>query len=238
MDYQNSGYQTGYAQGSAQAMDWDADFEAQDSDLNPVLSEGDYRFEIAKVERGRHNGQGKIPACNKATVTFRVFSPQGDVTIKENYYLLNEDWRIRMMTSFFASIGLADRATVESGGRIKPVWSNEIVGRRGVCHVAPRTYQKDGQYYQTNNLKYLYPMWDQPNVEPVPPQAVPASNAAAPQTYGSPQYASPVQQPYQQPAQGYAPQQGYQQSPVQGWQQPQNNGYQPQNNGGYGGGVY
>lgn len=226
MDYQNNGYQAGYAQGSAQAMDWDADFEAQESDRNPVLPEGDYRFEIAKVERGRHNGQGKIPACNKATVTFRVFSPQGDVTIKENYYLLNEDWRIRMMTSFFASIGLADRATVESGGRIRPVWSNEIVGRRGVCRIAPRTYQKDGQDYQTNNLKSLYPMWDQPNVEPVPPRTQ------------QPAYQAPTTpQTYQQPAQGYAPQpQGYQPPPPQGWQ-PQQGGYNP-NNSSYGGGVY
>lgn len=236
MDYQNNGYQTGYAQGSAQAMDWDADFEAQETDRNPILTEGDYRFEIAKVERGRHNGQGKIPACNKATVTFRVFSSQGDVTIKENYYLLNEDWRIRMMTSFFASIGLADKETVESGGRIKPVWSNEIVGRRGVCHVAPRTYQKDGQDYQTNNLKYLYPMWDQPNVEPVPPRAVPAPNM-------QPAYQAPAaQQPYQQhAAQGYQqqytpPVQGYQPPPPQGGYQ-QVGGYNP-NNGGYGGGVY
>lgn len=216
MDYQNGGYQPN----NAQALDWDADFAAQESDRNPILPEGDYRFEIAKVERGRHNGQGKIPACNKATVTFRVFSPQGDVMIKENYYLLNEDWRIRMMTSFFASIGLADKATVESGGRIRPNWSNEIAGRRGVCHIAPRTYQKDGQDYQTNNLKYLYPMWDQPNVEPLPPQ----------QTYQQPVYQPPVSQGYQQPAQGYAPQQ-----PAQGWQ-PQG-GYQP-NNGGYGGGIY
>ncbi len=224
MDYQNNGYQTGCAQENAQAMDWDASFEAQETDRNPILTEGDYRFEIAKVERGRHNGQGKIPACNKATVTFRVFSPQGDVTIKENYYLLNEDWRIRMMTSFFASIGLADKAIVESGGRIKPVWSNEIVGRRGVCHVAPRTYQKDGQEYQTNNLKYLYPMWDQPNIEPIPPRAVPVSNMSAQQPYGNPQQYAP-------PAQGYAPQ-------PQGWQLPQNPGYQSPNNGGYGGGVY
>jgi hypothetical protein len=164
-------------------------------------------------------------------VTFRVFSSQGDVMIKENYYLLNEEWRLRMMTSFFASIGLADRETVESGGRIQPNWSMEIAGRRGVCRIAPRTYQKDGQDYQTNNLKYLYPLWDQPNVEPVPPQQQvyqqPAYQApAAPQ-----QYQQPAPQGYQQPAQGYAPQQ-----PAQGWQ-PQNPGYQP-NNGGYGGGIY
>ena len=231
MDYQNGGYQNGYAQSGGQAMDWDADFAAQESDRNPVLPEGDYRFEIAKVERAHHNGTGKVPACHKAIVTLRIFTPQGDVMIKENYYLLNEDWRIRMMTSFFASIGLADRATVESGGRIKPNWSMEIAGRRGVCHIAPRTYERDGKTYQTNDLKELYPVWKQPNVEPVPPQQQayqqPAYQApAAPQ-----QYQQPAPQGYQQPAQGYAPQQ-----PAQGWQ-PQNPGYQP-NNGGYGGGIY
>lgn len=221
MDYQNSGYQNGYAQGSAQgsaqAMDWDADFEAQESIRNPLLPEGDYWFEVMKVERGRHNGQGKIPVCNKATVTFRILAPQGEAIVKENYYLLNEDWRLEMMTAFFASIGIAKQGEK----RVKPVWTNEIAGRRGVCHVAPRTYQKDGQDYQTNNLKYLYPMWDQPNVEPVAPRA------ATPQAYQQPAPQG-YQQQYAPPGQGYTPQpQGYQQQ----------GGYNP-NNGGYGGGVY
>lgn len=217
MDYQNSGYQNGYAQGSAQAMDWDADFEAQESIRNPLLPEGDYWFEVVKVERGRHNGQGKIPACNKATVTFRILAPQGEAIVKENYYLLNEDWRLEMMTAFFASIGIAKQGEK----RVKPVWSNEIAGRRGVCHIAPRSYQKDGQDYQTNNLKYLYPMWDQPNVEPVAPRA------AAPQAYQQPAPQG-YQQQYAPPGQGYTPQpQGYQQQ----------GGYQP-NSGGYGGGIY
>ena len=221
MDYQNSGYQNGYAQGSAQgsaqAMDWDADFEAQESIRNPLLPEGNYWFEVVKVERGRHNGQGKIPACNKATVTFRILAPQGEAIVKENYYLLNEDWRLEMMTAFFASIGIAKQGEK----RVKPVWTNEIAGRRGVCHVAPRTYQKDGQDYQTNNLKYLYPMWDQPNVEPVAPRA------ATPQAYQQPAPQG-YQQQYAPPGQGYTPQpQGYQQQ----------GGYNP-NNGGYGGGVY
>ena len=219
MDYQNNGYQ----QNNAQAMDWDADFEAQESVRSPLLPEGDYWFEVVKVERGRHNGTGKIPACNKAIVTFRILAPQGEAVVKENYYLLNEDWRLEMMTAFFASIGIARQGEK----RVKPVWTNEIAGRRGVCHVAPRTYQKDGQEYQTNNLKYLYPVWDQPNVEPVA------------QRTGSPAYQAPppqYQQPYQQPAQGYAPpvqpSQGYQ-PPAQGWQPPQG-GYQP--NGSFGGG--
>lgn len=208
MDYQN-----GYSQ-NAQAMDWDAAFEAQESTRSPLLPEGDYWFEIVKVERGRHNGQGKIPACNKATVTFRILAPQGEAIVKENYYLLNEDWRLEMMTAFFASIGIAKQGE----SRVKPVWTNEIAGRRGVCHIAPRTYQKDGQTYQTNNLKYLYPMWNQPNIEPVA-----HAQAAVQQPYQP-------QQQYTPPAQGYAPQ------PQSGYAPQQS--YQPPNHGGYGGGMY
>lgn len=217
MDYQNNM--------QAQAMDWDADFEAQETQRSILLPEGDYWFEIAKVERGRHNGQGKIPPCNKATVTFRILAPQGEAVVKENYYLLNEDWRLEMMTAFFASIGIAKQGE----RRVRPVWSNEIVGRRGVCHIAPRTYSKDGQDYQTNNLKYLYPMWDQPNVEPVAPRS--AAPQTAPPAYGqtpSPQYGQQPQ--YRQPAPAY----GQQPAP---YQAPQQGGYIPAGSG-YGGGIY
>lgn len=187
MDYQNGGYQPN----NAQALDWDADFTAQDTDRSPLLPEGDYRFEIVKVERAHHGGSAKIPACNKAIVTFRILSTQGEAIIKENYYLLNEGWRKQMMTAFFASIGLADRETVENHGSIKPHWSNEIAGRRGVCHIAPRTYQRDGQTYQTNDLKELYPHWNQPNVEPIAP---PQNAGYTPQNQGyNPQQNTPYQ---------------------------------------------
>lgn len=235
--YQNNGYQNGsypsqqgyqqqggYAQpqtapAQGNALDWDDDFTAEESTRSPLLTEGDYWFEIAKLERGRHNGSDKIPACNKATITFKILAPQGEAIITENFFVVDLDWARRKNTSLFASIGIAKKGEP----RVKPVWSNEIAGRRGVCHIAPRSYTKDGQEYKTNDLKYLYPMWDQPNVEPVAPT----------QGYSLPQYQHTCA-----PAQGYAPQpQGYQPAPAQGYQ-PQG-GYQPsQNNGGYGGGVY
>ena len=244
MDYQNNGYQQGgyqapqngyggYAQQPAPAqgggLGWNDDFAAEEGSRNPLLPEGDYWFEIVKLERGRHNGSAKTPPCNKAIVTFRILAPQGEAIITENYFVVDIDWARQKNTSLFASIGIAKKGEA----RVKPVWSNEIAGRRGVCHIAPRSFEKDGKTHQTNDLKYLYPQWDQPNMEPVAPQAVPTSNSAAPQTYGSPQYAPPVQQQYQQPAQGYAPQQ-----PVsnQGYA-PQQGGYQQTNNG-YGGGIY
>ena len=239
MDYQNNGYQQGgyqasqngyggYAQQPAPvqggSLGWDDDFAAEEGSRNPLLPEGDYWFEIVKLERGRHNGSAKTPPCNKAIVTFRILAPQGEAIITENYFVIDLDWARQKNTSLFASIGIAKKGEA----RVKPVWSNEIAGRRGICHIAPRSFERDGKTHQTNDLKYLYPMWDQPNVEPV------AARNSTP-AYQQPAFQGNQQQ-YAPSAQGYAPpmqQQGYQQ-PAQGWQQPQNNN----GNNGYGGGIY
>lgn len=195
MDYQNGyGYQQNAPQGNA--LDWDAEFSAEERNQNPLLPEGDYWFEIMKLERGRHPGSEKTPPCNKATVTFKILAPQGEVVLTEQYFVIDLGWARQKNTALFASIGLASQADVEAKRPIKPHWSNEIAGQRGVCHIAPRTYMKDGQEHKTNDLKYLYYKWNQPNMEPIPP----SQPAAAPQASYQPQ-----QQTYQQPAQSYAP---------------------------------
>lgn len=215
MDYQNNGYQMNAPQGNA--LGWDDEFEAQESSF-VLLPEGDYRFEIAKIEKARHNGSDKVPPCNKAIATFRIFAPQGEIIITENYLLIDLDWARRKMTEFFSAIGFAEKG----GQRVRMHWGNDLIGRRGVCHIAPRKYKtNDGDERQTNDLKKLYPMWAQPNVEPVaPPQN---------QSYAPPQaYQQPAQQTYQQQ---YAP-------PAQGYAPPQSNGYNPQGGGWNGGGIY
>lgn len=219
--YQSGGWQQNAPQGNA--LGWDDEFTADISSGNTQLTEGDYWFEIVKLERSRHNGSDKTPPCNKAIVTFRILAPQGEATVTDQFFVIDLDWAQRKNTALFASIGLASREDVENGRKIKPHWTNEIAGRRGVCHIAPRAYTKDGVQHTVNDLKKLYPTWNQPNVEPVAPAAAPAYQAPPPQ--------------YQQPAQGYAApaQQPAYQTPSQGWQQPQG-GYNP--NGGYGGGIY
>lgn len=216
MDYQNNGYpQTGYAPtapAQGNALGWDDDFEAQDGFV--LLPEGDYAFEITKVEKSRHNGSDKVPPCNKAIVTFCVHAQQGDAIITENYLLIDLDWARRKMTEFFSAIGFAEKG----GQRVRMHWGPDLIGRRGVCHVAPRKYKgQDGSDRETNDLKKLYPMWAQPNIEPAARAANPQQTyrQTAPQGYGQPQQ-------YAQPTQGYAPQ--------------QQGGYNP--SGGYGGGVY
>lgn len=213
--YQNQGYQGGgYQQNmpqnqganNARALGWDDDFEAQESNFI-LLPEGDYAFEISKIEKARHGGSEKVPPCNKAIVTFCVHAPQGDTYITENYMLIDLDWARRKMTEFFSAIGFAEKG----GQRVRMHWGNDLIGKRGVCHIAPRKYKNnDGEERETNDIKKLYPVWNQPNIEPIAP----------PQNQG-------YQQPNYQQNQGYQPQ-----------NYPQNNGYNPPANGWNGGGIY
>lgn len=207
--YQGGGYQQNHYQQPAQngnALGWDDDFEAQESSF-VLLPEGDYAFEITKLEKARHSGSEKVPPCNKAIVTFCVHAQQGDTYITENYLLIDLDWARRKMTEFFSAIGFAEKG----GQRVRMHWGNDLIGRRGVCHVAPRKYKSnDGDERETNDIKKLYPLWNQPNIEPVAP---------------APNYTQ--NQGYQQP--NYSQNNGC---------MPQNNGYNPPANGWNGGGIY
>ena len=224
--YQQTGYQSGYQNApQGNALGWDDDFEAQESTF-VLLPEGDYWFEITKLEKGRHNGSDKVPPCNKAIITFCIHAPQGDVVITENYLLIDLDWARRKMTEFFSAIGFAEKG----GQRVRMHWAPDLIGKRGICHIAPRKYKtQDGDERQTNDLKKLYPTWNQPNVEPIAPTAPQQTAYQVPPQYQQPAPQQGYQQAYQPPQGGYTPQQTY--------QPPQNNGgYQSGN--GYGGGVY
>ena len=60
--YENGYQQTGYQNApQGNALGWDDDFEAQESTF-VLLPEGDYWFEITKLERGRHNGSDNYQA--------------------------------------------------------------------------------------------------------------------------------------------------------------------------------
>lgn len=196
MDYQNynnSGYSS-YAQQQSQsqasgALGWDD--EIKDEKQFILLPEADYFFRIKKFEKGRFNGSDKTPACNKAIVTFEVFTQNGErVEITENFLLLETlRWKL---AQFFSSIGM-----LEKDGTARMNWSSELIGKQGVCKVSIRTYQKDGENRQINYINKLYPSYDQP--------------ALAPPQQTQQQYTPPQQ--YQQPAQQqYAP-------PQQPWNQ-------------------
>ena len=52
-----------------------------------LLEEGDYNFTVTAFERGRFPGSAKIPACNKATMTLSVNTPDGTTSVKYDLIL-------------------------------------------------------------------------------------------------------------------------------------------------------
>lgn len=161
-------------------LGWDDEIEKESSWI--LLPDGDYRFTVEKFDRARHAGSDKIPPCNKAIVSFRVFDGKGNsALITENLFLhTSMEWKL---SEFFASIGMKQK-----GEKAQMKWG-EIYGKSGVCHVRIRHYKKDGDKEgeksgRANQIDKLYPTYDQPML------AAPSQTAP---TYQSPSYTAAQQ---------------------------------------------
>ena len=132
---------------SNMCMDWDDSID-NDGQEFVILEEGDYNFTVTSFERGRFPGSAKIPACNKATLTFEVNTTKGTAFIKTDLILYRSlEWRI---SSFFRSIGQK-----KHGERLVMDW-NKVVGSRGRAHFKPRAYiGSDGQEHKANDVAYF-----------------------------------------------------------------------------------
>lgn len=153
MDYQNNYSQPTQDNGS---YGWDDVIKEESSFI--LLPAGNYRFTIKDFSKARYNGGDKIPACNKAVVTFEVYAPDGrNVEITENFLLHQRmEWKL---SEFFASIGLKKK-----NEPVRMLWTPELIGKTGVCKLTVHSYQKDGENRQINRIEKLYPSYDQPAV--------------------------------------------------------------------------
>ena len=148
-------------------MDWDDTIESDGQEF-VVLPEGDYTFTVTNFERGRFPGSTKIPACNKATITISIDNDQGVATARFDLILYRTlEWKI---ASFFRSIGQK-----KHGEKVVMNW-NGIVGARGKAHIKPRTYQKDGEDRQANDVDRFYDYDDSVGFAPVNDPDVPWGN--------------------------------------------------------------
>lgn len=148
-------------------MDWDDTIESDGQEF-VVLPEGDYTFTVTNFERGRFPGSTKIPACNKATITISIDNDQGVATARFDLILYRTlEWKI---ASFFRSIGQK-----KHGEKVVMNW-NGIVGARGKAHIKPRTYQKDGEDRQVNDVDRFYDYDDSVGFAPVNDPDVPWGN--------------------------------------------------------------
>lgn len=172
MDYQNNYAQTN----NDGCFGWDDEIQRDDSYV--LLPEGDYRFTVQKVERGRYSPKpgAKIPPCNQAAVTFLVAGE----TLTENFILHSKmEWKL---SAFYASIGMKAQ-----GEKVRMNWPG-VVGRSGFCRITIEKYKKnDGSEGESNKFSKFYTPWDE--------------NYAALQAKLGGSAPTAYQQPYQQNAQ-------------------------------------
>ena len=126
-------------------MDWNDSIETDGQEF-VLLPEGDYNFLVTGFERGRFPGGAKVPACNKATITVQVATPEGIAVVKFDLLLYRSlEWRI---SSFFRCIGQK-----KHGEKLTMDW-NKVVGSIGRAHFKQRTYTN--QYGEEKTVNDLY----------------------------------------------------------------------------------
>ncbi|MBR5948420.1 MAG: DUF669 domain-containing protein [Clostridia bacterium] len=133
------------------AFDWNDSIE-KDSEFT-LLPEGEYDFTVEAFERGRHPGSDKLPACNKAVLTLRVFDSTGNTSkIIHNLFLHSKCEGF--LCAFFTAIGQR-----KHGEKLQMNW-NTVIGSRGKCKVYIDKYTgNDGVERQSNKIaRFLEPV--------------------------------------------------------------------------------
>ena len=128
-------------------MGWE-DTIQQDSEFQ-LLPEGDYNFQVMKFERARHNGSPKLPPCNKAILTIKLWNGDKSTTIEHNLFLHSKCEGL--LCEFFTAIGQRKR-----GEALVPRWG-EVIGATGTCKVIVSTWEgRDGDKRESNDIKRFY----------------------------------------------------------------------------------
>lgn len=104
-------------------FDWNDSIE-NDGNEYVLLPEGDYNFEVINFERSRHNGSEKLPPCNKAVLTIRLTSDDGQQMSSVQHNLFLHSKTEGMLCAFFTAIGQRKK-----GEKINMNW-NLVVGSR------------------------------------------------------------------------------------------------------------
>ena len=127
-------------------LDWDDEIENDGNDSEfVVLESGDYKFSVAKFERGHYtpSASAKTPACNMAIVTLKISTSGGDCFIRENFPMASTmEWKI---SAFFRSIGMK-----QHGEKLKMDWQG-AVGREGLARITKDPGEKNGVFF--NHVK-------------------------------------------------------------------------------------
>lgn len=112
-------------------LGWDDTVE-NDGPNFVLLPDGEYEFEVVQFERGHYSGGEKLPPCPQAIVQLKVRVPDGETTIRHNFFLHSKVEGL--ICSFFTCIGLRRR-----NEPFKMNWP-QTIGCRGRAKIGRRTY--------------------------------------------------------------------------------------------------
>ena len=117
-----------------------------------LLEEGDYRFRMVSMERGRHNGSDKLPACNKAICTLEILDDKENKIISLIHNLFLHSSVEGMLSAFFIATGAKKHG--EPLNIMKGF--NDSIGRIGWCHLyVDKWTGNDGKTRESNKVKYF-----------------------------------------------------------------------------------
>ena len=129
-----------------------------------LLPEGQYPFTVVNLEESRYqpSATSKIGPCKQITLTLRVKDPtdNGDVDLKHNLYMFNNQGCLGMIASFYDAVGMHRK-----GEPITFDWrQNVIVGKTGILELSHRKGKDGNSMY--NNIKKLLPFSGQVQQQP------------------------------------------------------------------------
>ena len=133
-------------------FDWDDEItnDGGESLESVILPEGNYPFEVIKMEKAWYDGSDKVPPCNQAKLFLRVDGGElGTALCVENIYLVEKfEWKA---AAFLRSIGLKKHG--------EPVcWSKlqHCDGETGRCQVYVDEFTGRNGPMKSNKIRKFY----------------------------------------------------------------------------------
>ena len=131
-------------------LSWDAEITT-DSEGFIILPEGDYTFEVQKLDKEFYQGNSeKIgQGCPTAVLGLVIRTPQGAASVQDKLYLCqNMEWKL---SAFFRAIGQK-----QHGKTFKMDW-NRVIGSEGKCRLrVDKWIGNDGKERSSNKVERYY----------------------------------------------------------------------------------
>lgn len=129
-----------------EVFDWDSEILDDGEERSFVtLEPGKYEFTVTGFDRAFYEAKegGKAPSCNKAVITIRISTDDGDCIIKENFLLYKKmEWKI---SQFFRSLGMK-----KHGEKLVMAW-DKAVGKTGTVQITKDAGREEGVFF--NHVK-------------------------------------------------------------------------------------